>query len=131
MPGDRPSSATSDARKGLSPIEIEIKASTNYLKGSATVVSTGSGYRIDWRIEEHGDLRNKDCTLKVYANSEQEGSARTITSWTTQSGEDYVYHNSTALEGIIMAEGKSYRLEFSLTYNYVEYKDVVYVLNPY
>lgn len=130
LPGNRIASATADSRASLLPTEMDVVTSANYLDASYTLTNTGTGYIINWRIEEYGVLKNRDCTLKVYANGTQEGSTRTITSWTADSGSDCVYHQSTALEGILMQDGANYRLEFAVVYNSVTYTKTLYILNP-
>ena len=80
LPGNRIASASADSRAGLLPTEMNVIVSANYLDASYTLTNTGSGYIINWRIEEYGTLKNQNCTLKVYANGTQEGSTRTITS---------------------------------------------------
>ena len=130
LPGNGIASATADSRAGLLPTEMDVVTSANYLDASYTLTNTGTNYIINWRIEEYGVLKNQDCTLKVYANGTQEGSIRTITSWTADSGSDCVYHQSTALEGIFMQDGANYRLEFTVVYNSVTYTKTLYILNP-
>ena len=131
LPGNKLSSAVADSRAGMLPIEVEVVASLDYLRGSATVVNTGTGYRIDWRIEEYGALMREACTLKVYANNTQEGNDITINSWSQDAGTNYTYHDSTLIESIIMQNQANYRLEFTVVHNYVTYTAQVYVLNPY